>query len=100
MPIIAHVLAVQTTAKAGWAKAPSIGADRGWGSNVGRNCIFELLLASRPARLVRDKRATLGLGEEVARHSAERPLAQTAVAERAGHDQVGFDLLRDPSQMR
>ena len=43
MPINPHVLAIQTTRKAGWAKAPSIGAARLSGCCAGRNRIFKLL---------------------------------------------------------
>jgi hypothetical protein len=49
MPMSAHVLAVQTTANAGWAKAPSHGAPSGMRSWPGRIFIFYSLHASGPA---------------------------------------------------
>ncbi len=49
MPIMAHVLAVQTTANAGWEKAPSQGVGPEAGSCLMGKSIFESLLASGPA---------------------------------------------------
>ena len=49
MPMSAQVLAAQTTANAGWAKAPSQGIGPGMRSWVGRMFIFASLLASGPA---------------------------------------------------
>jgi hypothetical protein len=41
MPIIAQVLAVQTIANAGWAKAPNIGVAHGWASCLARDAILK-----------------------------------------------------------
>jgi len=46
---MAHVLAVQTTANAGWEKAPSQGVGPEAGSCLMGKSIFESLLASGPA---------------------------------------------------